>query len=181
METFIALLRGINVGGKNVLPMGELCTSLENIGLMNIRTYIQSGNVVFESPAKLVNDLQTNIGNAINKSHGFTPQVLVLTREELKGAITGNPFPEAEDEPKFLHLFFLQSIPANPDIQKLESLRAGGEQFEFVGKVFYLYAREGFGRSKLAANVEKSLGVAVTARNWRSVNKVLSLAMNPLP
>ena len=181
METFIALLRGINVGGKNVLPMGELCRTLKGVGLKDIKTYIQSGNVVFQGQADRANELPTDIGNAININHGFTPQVIVLTRQELQDAITGNPFPDAENEPKTLHLFFLQSVPANPDIPKLESLRATGEQYQLSGNVFYLQTPEGFGRSKLASNVEKSLGVALTARNWRSANKVLSLAANVLP
>ncbi len=176
MNSYIALFRGINVGGRNLLPMRELVGLLEDLGLQNIKTYIQSGNVLFQSEKTDVAGLSDKISGAINNSHGFTPQVLLLGLAEFENGITSNPFPEAESEPKTLHLYFLATVPENPDLKTLESIKRENERFKLKGKVFYLHAPDGIGRSKLAARVEKSLGVAVTARNWRSVCKILAMA-----
>ena len=176
MNTYIALFRGINVGGRNLLPMRELVGMLEDLGLQNIKTYIQSGNVVFQNEKIDTSELSDRISVAINKSHGFTPQVFLFEMDELENAIGANPFPQAESEPKTLHLYFLASVPKNPDLKTLEGIKRESERFKLKGKVFYLHAPDGIGRSKLAARAEKSLGVAVTARNWRSVCKILTIA-----
>ena len=180
MNTYIALFRGINVGGKNVLPMKELTAVLEGLGLNKVQTYIQSGNVVFQTTTHSTQELARDIGTAIGKSHKFVPRVLILSIQELQNAIVSNPFPDGENEPKSLHLFFLESSPASPDIARLASLQTVSERFKLVGTIFYLHAPEGIGRSRLAANAEKALGVMVTARNWRSANAILSLAMKDL-
>ena len=176
MKIYIALFRGINVGGKNVLPMKELKALLENLGLQNVKSYIQSGNVVFQSNEKSTLGLSSKISAEIEKSHGFKPQVLLLNIEEMEEAIESNPFPEAESDPKTLHLNFLASVPATPDLQALESLKKENERFELKGNVFYLHAPDGIGRSKLAANAERLLGVAMTSRNWRTVCKIMAMA-----
>ena len=172
MKTLVALFRGINVGGRNRLPMRELVAALEGLGLQSIRTYIQSGNVVFQSEEPGPAALADRISAAVGESHGFFPQVLILELDELENAIAANPFPEAGDQPKSLHLFFLASVPENPDMQKLESIRIDSERFALKGRVFYLHAPDGIGRSKLAARVERTLGVRATARNWRTVCKL---------
>lgn len=176
MRTFVALLRGINVGGRNSLPMRELVEVLEGLGLREVKTYIQSGNVVFQNEGGEPADLAGRMGDAIEKSHGFRPEVMLLKVDELQSAIAANPFPEAELEPKTLHLYFLGSEPENADLKALESIRREKERFKLEGKVFYLHAPLGIGRSKLAAQVEKSLGVAVTSRNWRTVSKIRAMA-----
>ncbi len=176
MKTYIGLFRGINVGGNNILPMKELVALLGNIGCRNVKTYIQSGNVVLQSKEKNVSRLSSKIGAEIKKSHGFEPQVLLLELEEMKKAVESNPFPEAESEPKSLHLNFLTSVPENPDLKALESLKKESERFDLKGKVFYVHAPEGLGRSKLAANAEKFIGVSMTGRNWRTVCKIMAMA-----
>lgn len=176
MKTYIALLRGINVGGHNRLPMRELVELLEGLSLENIRTYIQSGNVAFEYDEEDLSVLPGRIADAIDDSHGFAPQVLLLELAELEGALAANPFPEAEAEPKSLHLFFLEVEPQEPDFETLEDKKADSENFALIGKVFYLHAPEGIGRSKLAQGAEGALGVPTTARNGRTVNKILELA-----
>ena len=176
MKTYIAFFRGINVGGHNLLPMHELVGVLEGLGLHNIKTYIQSGNVVFQSEKIDTSGLSDKISVAINKRHGFTPQVFLLELDELENAIASNPFPEAESEPKTLHLYFLALVPKSPDLKTLEGIKRESERFKLKGKVFYLHAPDGIGRSKLAVQAEKSLGIAVTARNWRTVSKVLAMA-----
>lgn len=161
--------------------MKELRAVLERRGLQDVRTYLQSGNVVFRSGVIDRRELAQTIASAINESHGFIPEVLLLSLEELQAAIAANPFPEGEAEPKTLHFYFLKSSPDSPDLEKLESLRSASERFELVESVFYLYAPDGVGRSKLAAKVERALGVPATARNWRSVSAVMSMAQEAAP
>jgi uncharacterized protein (DUF1697 family) len=176
METYIALFRGINVGGKNVLPMNELVSMLESMGLQNVKTYIQSGNVVFQSEGTNASLLADTISAVIKKSRGFEPQVLLLEPEKIEKAIGENPFPEAESEPKTLHLYFLSSEPRSPDLNALQSIKGKSERFVLKDSVFYLHAPHGIGRSKLAANAEKLLGVSMTGRNWRTVCKIMEMA-----
>lgn len=176
MKTYVALFRGLNVGGNNILPMKELVARLESIGLRNVRTYIQSGNAVFQSEEENASLLSNEIRAVIKKTHGFEPQILLLEPEEIEKAVESNPFPEAESEPKTLHIHFLASMPKNPDLDALGNIRSERERFVLKDGIFYLHAPEGVGRSKLAANVEKLLGVPMTGRNWRTVSKVLAMA-----
>jgi uncharacterized protein (DUF1697 family) len=176
MRKYIALFRGINVGGRNKLPMRELTEVLETVGLDAVKTYIQSGNVVFQTHQSNLAELAEQITAAIEISHGFAPKILILSSRELEEAIAVNPFPEAEEHPKTLHLFFLDEEPHAPDFERLEQRKRASEGFELIGKVFYLHAPDGIGRSKLASQVEKAMGVTVTARNWRSVCKISEMA-----
>jgi uncharacterized protein (DUF1697 family) len=149
---------------------------LEGLGLHRVRTYIQSGNVVFQSEHNNNEQLSRQISAAIGQSHGFTPRILLLNSQEFQEAIVANPFPDAANQPKTLHLYFLNQVPPNPDLETLESIRKNGEQFRLIKKVFYLHAPDGIGRSKLAEKVEQALGVAATARNWRTAIKIMSIA-----
>jgi uncharacterized protein (DUF1697 family) len=177
MKTYIALFRGINVGGNSILPMKDLVALLEDMGFKNIKTHIQSGNAVFQYNGQdSDSQLSGSIGAEINKRFGFEPKVLLLALEEMKKAIGSNPFPEAAAEPKTLHLGFLDGVPANPDVKALENLKKVNERFCLEGRLFYLLAPDGVGRSKLAAKAEGLLGVAMTSRNWRTVSKVLEIA-----
>jgi uncharacterized protein (DUF1697 family) len=172
MKTFIALFRGINVGGNHKLPMKELVALLETLGLQNIRTYIQSGNVVFQCKAADAAKLSAQIGAAIRKSHGFEPRVLLLDAAKLEKIIKANPFPEAEAAANTLHFIFLAEVPPGPDLVGIENIRAASERCELKGDVFYPHAPDGIGRSKLVANMERLLGVPVTGRNWNTVLKL---------
>ncbi len=176
MTTLIALLRGINIGGNNPLPMKELSALLTGMGLRDVQTYIQSGNVVFRCDVKNRAALATKISAAIEAQHGFAPHVLLLDAAELRKAMAGNPYPEAEADPKSLSLLFLDEAPPHPDLKSLEAIRADSERFKLAGKVFYLHAPEGFGRSRLAARAEKLLGVAASGRNWNTVCKLAQMA-----
>jgi len=175
MKTLIALFRGINVGGKNLLPMKQLVSIMEDIGCLDVITYIQSGNAVFRSEENRTSQLSGKISSAIKKQHGFEPYILLLEAADIEKAISGNPFPEAESEPKSLHVGFLSATPKKPDIQTLETLRKKTERFVLKDAVFYLHAPEGVGRSKLAASAEKLIGVSMTGRNWRTLCKIKDL------
>ena len=176
MKTYIALFRGINVGGKNKLQMKDLVAALEDLGCQDVSTYIQSGNVVFRSEERDASSLSDGIMATIGERHGFEPRVLVLSSEELEKAVRSNPFREAESEPKTLHLYFLAAPLERPDLDALEEMKGDRESFVLGDDVFYLHAPDGVGRSKLAANVDKLLGVPTTARNWRTVRKVMEMA-----
>ena len=176
MNRWIALFRGINVGGKNILPMATLRSYLEAIPLTNIKTCIQSGNVVFDSNSKSATAIQKAIINKINDEHSFCPELLLLSENELQVAIAQNPFPKATSEPQTLHLFFLESPPTKPDFKALDLAKSSTESYRLIDRVFYLHAPDGVGRSKLAATAEKRMGVMATARNYRTVQKLMSLA-----
>lgn len=176
MNTYIALLRGINVGGRHKLPMRELVHLLEALGVKNVKTYIQSGNVVFQSERTDSTMLAEEISEAIGKSHGFAPQIFILDIAGLQKAMAVNPFPEGEDEPKSLHLFFLDAVPQEPDLSLMEALKKENERYRLIDDVFYLHAPDGIGRSKLAEKAGHGWGVSITARNWRTVSKIMELA-----
>ncbi len=175
MKTYIALIRGINVGGKGLLPMQELVAILESLGAQNVKTYIQSGNAVFQHKADVAAGLARKVTAKIARSRGFAPHVLVLEATALAKVVAANPFPEAVAEPKSLHAFFLDAKPAKTKLTSLAGLQSKTERFELRGSVLYLHAPDGIGRSKLAANVERRLGVAATGRNWRTVCRLLEM------
>lgn len=176
MHTYIALFRGINVGGRNVLPMKELVAIMEELGAQAVKTWLQSGNAVFSLATADPGPYSRQLAKTIGVRRGFEPVILVLGREMLEKALAENPFPEAEAELNTLHLGFLAASPVSPDLAKLSALRRESERFHLGDGVFYLYAPEGVGRSKLAAGAEKFLGVPMTDRNWRTVCQLLDLA-----
>lgn len=175
MKTWIALLRGVNVVGARKLLMKDLVAILQRAGLRSVRTYIQSGNVVFRSSRGSARVLAAEIGRLILKRVGFEPQVMVLSVRELAAAIRANPFPDADRDHKSLHLFFLSERPPSPDLDALTRLKTGREGFALAGGVFYLYTPHGFAQSALHDKVERFLGVRATARNWRTVNQLLRM------
>lgn len=176
MKTWIAFFRGINVGGNNILPMAELRSRLESLKLQRVRTYIQSGNVVFESRSKSASSLSMKIGDLVEKEFGFRPHLFLLQKEELRSAIESNPFPEAVSTPNKLHLFFLDRPAKRPKLDEMTEIASETEQFKMTDQVFYLFAQDGIGRSKLASKAEKLLGVSTTARNYRTVVKLFAMA-----
>lgn len=174
MATYIALLRGIG-GGIRTLPMKEALAALENSGLENVRSYIATGNFVFKSRKKAPR-LVKHIEACIEATFGFFSKTIVLTVHELARAAKQNPFPQAEANPKSLHLFFLAEPAPKPRLDDMEKLKAPSEAFVLKKQVLYFYAPESFGNSKLGGRIERLLGVDATARNWRTVTKVLELA-----
>lgn len=172
MKKYIVLLKGINVAGKNLLPMKELVGILESLSCQNVSTYIQSGNIVLNSNLSPTS-LEKSISEALMRSKRFKIPVIVLTVAKFKSAVEGCPFETKEG--KLLHYFFTASRP-NLNNEILQSLCAKSEKYELKGSVFYLYSPDGIGRSKLVANIEKVTGVPTTARNHNTVQKLLHLA-----
>jgi len=175
MTTWVALLRGVNVGG-NRLPMAELREALADMGVQNVRTYIQSGNVVFDASPESARDLAAALPPRIEERFGFRPRLLALSADDLRRAMDANPYPEADAEPNAVHLYFLAERPQAPDREGLNALRTETERWHLQERVFYLHTPDGFGASKLAARAEKLLGVDATARNWRTVRRLWEMA-----
>jgi len=175
MKKWIALFRGINVGGKNKLPMKELKTQMQNAGFENVKTYIQSGNVVFESKKTDVNIVSQQLSELVENSHGFLPKVIILSVDKFSRAIKNCPFKVDIEQGNLLHYFFLEHAPKNVDFARIDAIKTASEEWRIIDDVFYLYTPDGFGRSQLAIKAEKLIGEAATARNWRSVSKIFEL------
>lgn len=172
MTRKIALLRGVNVGGNNRLPMKTLVSILEGLGCGKVRTYIQSGNAVYEGSAS-ANDISARIKETV----GFRPHVFVMTAAALKKAAAANPFrKEAAASPKYVHLFFLDSVPAAEGIAELGALKSPREDFAIMARTLYLHTPEGLAGSRIAEKIDRVLGVTTTARNWNTIKALIGLA-----
>jgi uncharacterized protein (DUF1697 family) len=177
MKTWIALLKGINMVGKNKLVMKELVALLEGLGGRDVKTYRGSGNVVFRHRGKDASRLAKRISAAIGKEYEFKPLVMLLETEQLARIIADNPFPEAEAEPGSLVVGILTAEPEQPDWEAFEEVRRKSERFALHGNVFYFYAPEGFHLSKIGPWLKRSLsGVDGTGRTWGSVVRVMEMA-----
>lgn len=141
-----------------------------------VSTYIQSGNVVLQSSLTEADEVAESVEKLIELEFGFRPRALPVSVDDFRTAAQANPYKEAEGAPKSLHLYFLSEQPKEPNLERLQNKRSDTESFTLRQKVFYLHAPDGVGRSKLAADVEKALGVAATARNWNSVAKLLEMS-----
>jgi uncharacterized protein (DUF1697 family) len=155
--------------------MKELRSLFEKAGCRSVATYIQSGNVVFRHAESSNAKLADRFREIVDASFGFSPGVLVLDASDIESAVAGNPFVAAAADPTSLHLWFLSELPKDPDLVAMHALTSDGEEFALQDLVCYLHAPEGIGRSRLAARVEKLLGVSATARNWRTVGKLLDM------
>jgi len=171
MTAFVALLRGINVGGKNILPMKEFRELLTTLGCTDVATYIQSGNAVFKHSGNSV-EVSELISTTIEKGFGFRPSVMVLTADDFNAVAATSPFSAEAAEPKFLHVWFMQELAANANTVRMNEIASADEKYLLTDSAVYLFAPNGIGRSKLAAGMEKCLGVQATARNWRTVGKI---------
>lgn len=178
MGIWIGLLRGINVGGNNIIKMADLKQALSKDGLENLDTYIQSGNLVFQSSLRSRASVQKRIADRIRESFGHDIPVIARDSDSFCSAMDANPFPDACADPKSLHVGFLGAIPKRPDLRKLAQVKTSREDFNLIGDTFYFHAPDGVGRSKLAAQVENCLGVPMTSRNWRTISKLHQMAVN---
>jgi len=178
MTTYVALLRGINVGGNKMVPMSGLRDLIERIGFQDGRSLLQSGNLVFRGRARASDGLERLLEAEAAKRLGVEADFFVRTAGELEEIVAGNPFTrEAERDPGRLVTFFLKSAPPAAAVKMLQSAIVGREVVSGRGKEIYIVYPDGQGRSKLTgAVVEKRLGVRGTARNWNTVLKLRALA-----
>ena len=174
MTTFIALLRGINVGGNRMVAMGELRDLCREAGLADVRSYVNSGNLVFTGTGK-PEEQEKRIEAAIEKHYGFAVDVMVRNAHDWSAYVRGNPFPElAEKHPNFVMLLVPKQPLSADAVASLRDKAVGEERVEKVGDVVWIYYANGAGRSKLAA--AKPGRIPVTARNWRTVLKLEEMA-----
>jgi uncharacterized protein (DUF1697 family) len=169
MTRFVALLRGINVGGNTKVPMAELRSLCEKIGWTGVATYIQSGNVIFSASGS-ASDQERKVESAIEDGFGFPVTVLVRSGPDWSALVASNPFEEAARlEPNRLMLCPSKQ-PPNPDSEQALQARArDGEQVRLVGQALWIHYPEGFGTSKLSPSlINRLVGSPVTARNWRT-------------
>lgn len=175
MTIWIALLRGVNVGGHNKLPMADFRAMLTSLGFGDVATYIQSGTAVFSSDVPR-EKLGEDIAGGIEEYFDFRPNVILRTLPEFQAALDNNPFPHAGADPKSLHLFFLSEPAQDFDSDGLKEFATNAEKFHLTDRVFYLYTPNGFGRSKIAAKMDRFFEIPITGRNLRSCMKILELA-----
>ncbi len=173
----IALLRGINVGGKNKLPMKTLVNLLEALGCTDVRTYIQSGNAVFSASPATAKKLPRQLAAAIDAKLGLRVPVLVREGAAFCRSMKKHPLAKKDSEDKHLHVMFLADRPTPAQVKKLDPNRSPGDTFRVVGQDLFVLCPNGVARSKLTnAWLDKALDTKSTARNWRTVQKLVALA-----
>ena len=171
MAKYVALLRGVNVGGARKLPMAELRTLLESIDLEDVQTYIQSGNVVFTAKKKVT---PKRLEAAIAEQFGIEPAVVLRTPEDLRSVVEHNPFPKADTGQ--LHVGFMASEPPKKSVAGLDGGPFAPDEFVVRGTELYLHLPNGMGRTKLPPYLDRRLKVPTTYRNWRTITKLIELA-----
>lgn len=172
-ESRLALLRGINVGGKNMLPMRDLAGMFEEAGCENVRTFIQSGNVIFTAAGTVAKGLAGVVASKIEERFGYKVPVILRTAEQLRDVVSNNPFPGAED---ILHVMFLADRPGAAKVAALDPKRSAPDVFIVRGSEVYLHLPVGVRDTKLTnAWFDSKLGTVSTGRNWRTVTKLLAM------
>ena len=179
MGVIISMLRGINVSGQKKVPMKELKALYEELGFTRVSTYIQSGNVVFETREK-TDGLVRKIEKALHAHFGFEVSVIHRTPEELATVLENNPFLKEKDlQADKLYVSFLAETPGAEHIEKARAYQTGADRFEVSGRETYLYLPDGYGRTKFHNNfMEGKLKVTATTRNWKTVNELYTMARN---
>jgi uncharacterized protein (DUF1697 family) len=172
---YVALLRGINVGGNNLLPMKDLALMFATAGCTDVRTYIQSGNVIFQAPAGAPKIAETIAAN-IEKRFGFRVPMILRTSQQLRKIIRDNPFLATATDQKVLYVYFLAHAPNAQVIAGLDPGRSAPDAFHVRGQEIYLHLPNGMGRSKLTnAYFDSKLSTTCTARNWATVLKLAEM------
>lgn len=174
MKTYIALLKGINVGGHKKVPMAELRDLLTNAGFQNVQTYIQSGNAIFQASEK-ASELETKIENLISIQFGFEVSVIIKSNKELQSILDASPFSKEKKEKSYFIL--LNGIPESNLVEEVDQLIYENEEIIIKNDCLYFYCSTGFGKTKFNMNsYERKLNVTGTARNYNTMVKLLSLS-----
>jgi uncharacterized protein (DUF1697 family) len=176
VKTYVALLRGINVGGKHKLPMKDLAELFSAVKCKDVRTYIQSGNVVFCAPPDLVRGLAAALEKKIEARFRFSVPVVIRSHDQLATVVRANPFLSRGASEKMLHVIFMADQPSTDAVSKLDPQRSPGDEFRVLGSEIFLYLPNGAGNSKLTnAYFDSKLSTIGTARNWTTVLKLLEM------
>ncbi|GAA4356504.1 DUF1697 domain-containing protein [Angustibacter luteus] len=172
MAVWVGFLRGINVGGHRKVPMAELRSLCEDAGLTDVRTYIASGNLLFSSPLRSAAKVRALLEQRIEEHFGFPVVVVVRTPKQLRDVVDGLPFEDADQA----HVSFLVSGAERAEVKDLQAALINDAQLEVVGDHAYLLTPNGLGQGFLKSGADRRFGKVGTARNWRTVTKVLSMA-----
>jgi len=176
--TYLALLRGINLGGHKIVKMDQLRKAFEELGFEGVKTYIQSGNVIFKAPLQTSGNLVKRIEEKLLRQFGFPVPVVVKTSDELGEVIRNISLIKEKDiDLSKLHVTFLSCAPEKSALKTLETTPAGADQFRCFGQAIYLHCPNGYHQTKLSNNVlEKMLQVRTTTRNWKTVNQLYEMS-----
>lgn len=176
MNSYVALLRGINVGGNTKVPMAELRSMVESLGYEDVRTYVQSGNVLFRSPSTSEVEIVQALEAGIAETFDLRIPVVLRTADELAAVSESHPYLVEEPSPTKLHVMFLGDIPEAEAVAILDPDRSPPDRFRVIGREIYLHFPNGAGRSKLTIDYfERRLNTRATARNWNTVTKLLTM------
>jgi uncharacterized protein (DUF1697 family) len=178
MQTYICLLRGINVSGKNLIKMDILSNLFISLGYQNISTYIQSGNVIFKSTSEENTHFEKEIAEKITQELNLNIPVLVLKKQEFSKVVSNNSFvnDRKEDVTK-LHVTFLSELPLASNIEKITEGNFGEDEYVIHEKAVYVFCPNGYGNTKLSNNFfESKLKVMATTRNWKTTNKLIEIS-----
>lgn len=178
MKTYIAIIRGINVSGKHKVPMAELRPLCESLGWKNVRTYIQSGNVIFETDKP--ENLALKLEDLIAENFGFRVPGIMRSAAEIAAVVSKNPFAEMTDfDPEKLYVTFLAEAPQPDKLEAIKAFTFEPEMYTILGQEVYVYCFNGYGNTKLEnLFFEKKLKVTCTTRNWRTVNKLVEMSQS---
>jgi uncharacterized protein (DUF1697 family) len=177
MGTYVAMLRGINVGARNTIKMADLDALFVGLGHTAVVTYIQSGNVVFKSTSRSAAALVSGVEQRIERDLGLDVRVLVRTRAELTKVLLGNPFLKQGADPARLHVTFLADVPDAALVRAVGEYDAGADEFRVQRREVLLHCPNGYGNTKINNGFfEKRLQTIATTRNWNTVNKLVELA-----
>jgi uncharacterized protein (DUF1697 family) len=176
--TYIALLRGINVGGHKIVKMEKLRNALMMLGFEDVKTYIQSGNVVFKAPSRELENLSTRIEETVLREFGFPVPVIVRTAEELGEVLKENQFcREKGVDASKLYVTFLSRLPERTAVKMLDAIPVAPDRFCCSGREIYLHCPNGLGGTKLSFDAfEKVLSVGATTRNWNTVTRLYEMS-----
>lgn len=179
MNTYIGLLRGINVGGQKKIKMAELREHLSHLNFENLQTYIQSGNLVFNFKGDDNGQLQELITNRIKEVYEFEVPTMIRSKEELGTVLNENPYLSDNDKSiNGMYVTFLEDYPSESLLAKMAELVLKDEEYTVKGKSIYLYFHAGFGKAKMNNNFfENKLKVRATTRNWKTINKLWEMCM----
>jgi uncharacterized protein (DUF1697 family) len=178
MPVFISFLRAVNVGGHNKIKMDALRAVYESLGFRNPQTYVNSGNVVFQSRERNVALLTKKIQDSLEKKFGFRPTIVLRSAVELRAIIAANPFAKRKDiEPGKFLVTFLASTPAAEALVAALKIKTDPEELRIVGSEAFIYFPNGMGRPKMSwPTIERALKTTGTGRNWNTINKLLAIA-----
>jgi len=179
LTTFVALLRGINVSGRRAIPMGALRESCKALGLDDVRTYLQSGNLVVRAGGQRPDELAARLRDAIAREFGHEVDVQALSARQWERVVGANPLrPATGARASLYHATFLSSSVPERRFRSLDLPASAGERAMMVGKVIYLYCPNGYGKTKLSnAFFEKAFQLSATTRNWRTILALRDMCM----